>query len=79
MLRRVVARAYNNWIHDRYMKRSPRLQGMALLPMQDVSEAVNELRRAVKEMTLAFHDQRIDIPVRHVLSLPGGVTSARRS
>jgi uncharacterized protein len=46
----VVARAYNNWIHDRYMKRSPRLKGIALLPMQDVSEAVNELRRAVKEL-----------------------------
>jgi hypothetical protein len=46
----VVARAYNNWIHDRYMKRSPRLKGMALIPMQDVSEAVNELRRAVNEL-----------------------------
>ncbi|MBI2357914.1 MAG: amidohydrolase [Deltaproteobacteria bacterium] len=45
-----VARAYNNWIHDRYMKRSPRLKGMALLPMQDVGEAVLELRRAVKEL-----------------------------
>ncbi|MBI2090536.1 MAG: amidohydrolase [Deltaproteobacteria bacterium] len=45
-----VARAYNNWIHDRYMKLSPRLKGMALLPMQDVSEAVVELRRAVKEL-----------------------------
>ena len=46
----VVARAYNNWLHDRYMKRSPKLKGMALIPMQDVSEAVNELRRAVKDL-----------------------------
>ena len=32
------------------MKRSPKLKAMALIPMQDVSEAVNEMRRAVKEL-----------------------------
>lgn len=45
-----VARAYNNWLHDQYMKRSPRLKGMALIPLQDVNEAVIELRRAVEEL-----------------------------
>ena len=48
-----VARAYNDWLHDRYLKRSPRLKGMALLPMQDVDEAVLELRRAVCELGMA--------------------------
>jgi len=42
-----VTRAYNNWLSERYTKVSPRLLGMALLPMQDPAEAVKELRRAV--------------------------------
>jgi len=45
-----VAKAYNNWLHDTYLTRSPRLKGMAILPMQDVDESVNELRRAVSEL-----------------------------
>ena len=45
-----VARAYNDWLHDRYLKASPRLKGMALLPLQDVDEAVVELRRAITEL-----------------------------
>lgn len=44
------ARAYNNWLHERYLKASPRLKGMALIPMQDVGSAVAELRRAVNEL-----------------------------
>ena len=47
-----VARAYNNWLHDRYLKQSPRLKGMALIPLQDVEEAVIELRRAVTELNM---------------------------
>ena len=46
----VVARAYNNWLHEQYLKASPKLKGMALIPMQDVSEAVTELRRAVTQL-----------------------------
>ncbi len=44
------ARAYNNWQYERYFKMSPRLQAVALLPMQDVPSAVAELRRAVTEL-----------------------------
>lgn len=44
-----VARAYNNWLYDRYCRLSPRLKGVALLPTQDISAAVQELRRAVTE------------------------------
>jgi len=45
-----LARAYNNWFHDRYRRRSPRLRGVALIPLQNVPEAVKELRRAVTEL-----------------------------
>jgi uncharacterized protein len=47
---RALARAYNNWFHDRYFKRSNRLRGVALIPLQNVPEAVKELRRAVTEL-----------------------------
>lgn len=45
-----VSRAYNDWLRDRYLSESPRLKGMALLPLQDVPAAVEELRRAVMEL-----------------------------
>ncbi|MPZ13908.1 MAG: amidohydrolase family protein [Chloroflexi bacterium] len=45
-----VARAYNNWLHEAYVQRSPRFKGMALIPMQDPEAAVEELRRAVEEL-----------------------------
>lgn len=45
-----LARAYNNWLHDAYLVRSPRFQGMALIPMQEPEAAVVELRRAVEEL-----------------------------
>lgn len=44
------ARAYNNWLHERYMKADRRLKGIALIPMQNVPAAVAELRRAVTEL-----------------------------
>jgi hypothetical protein len=47
-----VTRAYNNWLAERYVKVSPRLLGMALLPLQDPPEAVKELRRAIIELRL---------------------------
>jgi hypothetical protein len=45
-----VARAYNDWLHETYLQRSPRFKGMALIPMQDPEAAVEELRRAVEEL-----------------------------
>lgn len=44
------ARAYNNWLSEKYLKTSPRFKGMALIPLQDVPSAVAELRRAVGEL-----------------------------
>ncbi len=44
------ARSYNNWLHAKYLQVSPRLKGVALIPMQDPPSAVAELRRAVTEL-----------------------------
>ncbi|HXG36594.1 MAG TPA: amidohydrolase family protein [Dehalococcoidia bacterium] len=45
-----VARAYNNWLHEDYLQRSPRFIGMGLIPMQEPEEAVAELRRIVQDL-----------------------------
>ena len=45
-----LTQAYNNWLSEQYVKASPRLLGMALLPLQDPPEAVKELRRAITEL-----------------------------
>jgi uncharacterized protein len=45
-----MARAYNDWLYHKFMKVSPRLIGVALLPIQDIPEAVKELRRAVNDL-----------------------------
>lgn len=45
-----LARAYNNWLHERFMKADARLKGIALLPIQDPEEAAKELRRCVAEL-----------------------------
>jgi predicted TIM-barrel fold metal-dependent hydrolase len=45
-----VCYAYNNWLHDRFLRRNSRMRGAAMLPLQDVSAAVEELRRATTEL-----------------------------
>ncbi|MFQ5684278.1 MAG: amidohydrolase family protein [Candidatus Binatia bacterium] len=45
-----LARAYNDWLHQTYVNRSPRFKGMALIPLQEPEAAVEELRRTVKEL-----------------------------
>ncbi len=45
-----LARAYNSFVSEEFLKASPRLKGVALVPFQDVPEGVKELRRAVKEL-----------------------------
>src|SRR5213594_2187003 len=45
-----ACRAYNNWLYEKFVKASPRIKGMALIPVQDVDAAVEELRRAVKQL-----------------------------
>ena len=55
MVRRVewsvdLARAYNDWLHDKFLRQSERLLGVALLPVHDVEACVSELRRCVGEL-----------------------------
>lgn len=45
-----LTRAYNDWLHQTYLKADPRFRGMALLPMQEPTAAVEELHRAVTEL-----------------------------
>ena len=45
-----LCRAYNDFLHDRFLSRDRRFRGMALLPLQDVASAVKELRRAVTRL-----------------------------
>jgi len=44
------ARAYNNWLYEKYLKVSGRFKGVALVPMQEPAMAVEELRRAVTKL-----------------------------
>ena len=48
----IVARAYNNWLYDRYCKVDSRLKGVAILPVHDPKTAVTELRHAVVEQKM---------------------------
>lgn len=45
-----VARAYNNWLHEAYLQVDERFQGIALIPLQEPDAAVEELRRAVRDL-----------------------------
>jgi len=47
-----VCRAYNDYVADRYARVSNRIRPMALIPMNDPTLAVAELRRAVKDLNL---------------------------
>jgi predicted TIM-barrel fold metal-dependent hydrolase len=45
-----ACRAYNDWLHDTYLKRDKRFIGMAIIPMQEPAAAVKELRRCVTRL-----------------------------
>ncbi len=68
-----LARAYNNWFADRYHGKSKRLRGVALIPLQNVPEAVKELRRAVEKLGMVgavLPANSADIGVRKALGHP---------
>ena len=44
-----LCQAYNDFVYEEFARVSPRLRGVCLLPLQDVDEAVKELRRCVTE------------------------------
>jgi uncharacterized protein len=43
-------KAYNDFLSEEFLKVSPRLQYVSLVPFQDVQEAVKEVRRSVTEL-----------------------------
>jgi len=45
-----ACRAYNSWLYEKFVNASPKIKGMALIPVQDIEAAVEELRRAIKEL-----------------------------
>jgi predicted TIM-barrel fold metal-dependent hydrolase len=45
-----TCRAYNTMLHRELTSQSPRLHGVALLPLQDPARAVDELRRCVDQL-----------------------------
>ena len=45
-----VTRAYNDWLHETYVSKDSRFQGMGLIPMQEPQAAVDELRRTITEL-----------------------------
>ncbi len=47
-----LARAYNDWMYDTYLSKSRRFRAMGLIPLQEPKEAVNELRRIVRELKM---------------------------
>lgn len=47
-----VCRAYNDYVAEHYRKVDDRIHPMALIPMPDPASAVQELRRAVKDLDL---------------------------
>ncbi len=47
-----LCRAYNSLLHEEFVRVSPRLQAVALLPVQDPEAAARELRRGVRDLGL---------------------------
>jgi hypothetical protein len=45
-----ACQAYNSWLHDKYVSLTPRVKGMALIPVQDPEAAAAELERAVTQL-----------------------------
>ncbi len=54
----VMARCYNDYLYGEYLRQEPnRLWGVALLPIQDITAAAEELERCVTELE---HGRRRD-------------------
>ncbi|HVA24076.1 MAG TPA: amidohydrolase family protein [Chloroflexota bacterium] len=63
-----TCRAYNDWLHETYVVRSPRFKGMGLIPMQDPQAAADELARCVEELGMCgamLPSMGLALPVAH--------------
>ena len=68
-----LCRAYNEFLHERFLKQDRRLRGMALLPLQDASSAVKELSRAVGDFHMVggiLPAEGLPLPLGHPLYRP---------
>ena len=45
-----LTRAYNNYVHEEWLKVSPRFKSVALMPLMDVDESIKEMKRCVTEL-----------------------------
>ena len=45
-----ACQAYNSWLYEKYTNVTPRIKGMALIPIQDPQAACEELHRAVEQL-----------------------------
>ena len=45
-----LASGYNDYLYETFTRPEKRLKGMALIPLQSIPAAVNELKRAVNEL-----------------------------
>ncbi len=46
-----LARAYNDWLYDRFVRTDPiRIKGAALIPVQEPEQAAQEIRRVAKDL-----------------------------
>ncbi|MEX2146493.1 MAG: amidohydrolase family protein [Candidatus Rokuibacteriota bacterium] len=48
-----ICRAYNTWLYEHFVRVSPRLRAVALLPLQDPEASAVELRRCVRELNFS--------------------------
>ena len=48
-----VARAYNEWLAETYLRRDSRFKGVAILPLHDAEAALEELRHAVTQLGMS--------------------------
>ena len=46
----IMARAYNDWLHQYFLRVNPRFKGVALLAIQEPQEAAKELERCVRDL-----------------------------
>ena len=60
-----LCRAYNDYIHDDCEPYRARLVPVGILPMQDVPEAIRELRRCVEELDMPAVSISPNVPVPH--------------
>src|SRR5262245_19786648 len=68
-----LCRAYNDFLAEQFLTQARRFRGMALLPLQDVSAAVKELRRAVKSHGMVggiLPAEGLPLPLGHALYRP---------